>query len=75
MKVFNKIIVNGEIGPSDESYGKFNEIEVLNTFKGKAAYFLQWHSWTNAKVSISDNLNFKEMMNDPSAITLDKMAK
>ncbi|WP_159474962.1 glycosyl hydrolase [Dyadobacter sp. 3J3] len=73
LKKLNKIVVNGEIGPSNEGYGKFDQMAVLNAFKGKAAYFLQWHSWTNAKVGIKDNLNFKEMMNDPAAITLDKM--
>ena len=73
LKKFNKIVVNGEIGPTAESYGKFDQMAVLNTFKGKAAYFLQWHSWTNANVGIKDNLNFKDMMNDPSAITLDKV--
>lgn len=73
LQKLNKLIVNGEIGPAKESYGKFNELEVLNVFKGRAAYFLQWHSWTNAKVSITDNVNYKAMMNDSAAITLDKI--
>jgi len=73
LKRLNKIIVNGEIGPQKDSYGRFDEMEVLNAMKGKAAYFLQWHSWNNAKVAIVDNLNYKELMHDPHAITLDKI--
>ena len=73
LQKLNKLIVNGEIGPAKESYGKFDELEVLNVFKGRAAYFLQWHSWSNAKVSIIDNVNYKAMMNDSAAITLDKV--
>lgn len=73
LKKFKKLVVNGEIGPSPESYGIFDQMEVLNVFKGKAAYFLQWSSWTNAKVSIVDNHRYKEMMNAPAAITLDKL--
>jgi mannan endo-1,4-beta-mannosidase len=68
-----KVIADGEIGPNKASFGNFDEMQVLNVFKGKASYFLQWHSWVNAKVDIKDNLNYKEMMNDPAAITLDKI--
>lgn len=68
-----KLVTDGEVGPHQQSYGKFDEMEVLNTYKGKAPYFLQWHSWTGAKVAIVDNLHFRELMNDVSAITLDKI--
>lgn len=68
-----KIVSDGEVGPHEASYGKFDETAVLNTFKGKAPYFLQWHSWPGAKVAIVDNLNAKKMMDDVSAITLDKI--
>ncbi|MGF7080770.1 glycosyl hydrolase [Mucilaginibacter sp. UYCu711] len=70
---FGKPVTNGEVGPKSEAYGRFDETEVLKTFKGKAPYFLQWHSWTNAKVAIVDNLHAKELMNDAAAITLDKI--
>lgn len=73
LKTFKKIIVNGEIGPAKESHGSFDELEILNIHKGKAAYFLQWPSWKNAKVAIIENAKYKEMMNDPAAITLDKL--
>jgi mannan endo-1,4-beta-mannosidase len=69
----NKPITDGEVGPHQQSYGKFDEMAMLETCKGKAPYFLQWHSWNNAKVNIVDNVHFKELMNDASAITLDKI--
>ncbi|NNU34727.1 hypothetical protein HK413_12890 [Mucilaginibacter sp. S1162] len=68
-----KPVTDGEVGPHQQSYGKFDELAVLETYKGKAPYFLQWHSWTNAKVAIVDNLHAKEMMNDAAAITLDRI--
>jgi len=68
-----KIVSDGEVGPHEASYGTFDEIAVLNTFKGKAPYFLQWHSWPDAKVNIVDNKNAKALMNDAAAITLDKI--
>ncbi|WP_214070617.1 glycosyl hydrolase [Mucilaginibacter sp. dw_454] len=68
-----KIVSDGEVGPDDSAFGHFDETAVLNTFKGKAPYFLQWHSWQGAKVAIVDNLNAKALMDDASAITLDKI--
>jgi mannan endo-1,4-beta-mannosidase len=73
LKTFNKPIVIAEIGPSEESYGKYDELEIIKTFRGKAAWFLQWSSWTDAKVAIIDNLHFSEMMHHPAVITLDKL--
>ena len=73
LKKFGKLIANGEIGPNKDGYGSFDQMEVLNIFKGKAAYFLQWHSWGKSKVAIVDNLRCQEMMNNPAAITLDKL--
>lgn len=68
-----KIVSDGEVGPDKVSYGKFDEMAVLKTFKGKAPYFLQWHSWQGAKVAIVDNKNTKALMNNASAVTLDKI--
>jgi mannan endo-1,4-beta-mannosidase len=68
-----KQVSDGEVGPHEASYGVFDEMAVLNTFKGKAPYFLQWHSWPGAKVNIVDNKNAKDLMNDAAAITLDKI--
>lgn len=75
LKKLSKPIVISEIGPNQESYGTYDELEIIKTFRGKAAYFLQWHSWEGAKVAIIDNLNFTEMMHDSSAITLDELKK
>jgi mannan endo-1,4-beta-mannosidase len=71
LKQYNKPVVITEIGPSENTHGIYDEREIIRTYSGKAAYFLQWHSWEGAEVAIIDNLYFYEMMNDPSAVTLD----
>ncbi|MBC7567356.1 MAG: hypothetical protein H7223_10385 [Pedobacter sp.] len=73
LKKLGKLVANGEIGPTKESYGHFDQMAVIKVLSGKASYFLQWSSWWKANVNIVDNLNYKQMMNDPSVITLDKM--
>jgi mannan endo-1,4-beta-mannosidase len=73
LKKMGKPIVIGEIGPVKESYGEYDALEVLHALRGKAAWFLQWSSWTNAKVAIVDNPNAAEMMNHSAIVTLDKM--
>lgn len=73
LKKFNKVIAVCEIGPSKESYGVYDEEQIIRTFRGKAAWFLQWSSWKNARVAIKDNLHYDEMMHDPSVITLDRL--
>lgn len=72
---FGKPVTITEIGPLKETYGMYNQPEVLNMLRGRAAWFLQWSSWTSAKVAIVDNLFFMEMMNHPSAITLDRLKR
>jgi len=72
---FNKPIAICEVGPKSDAYGKMNELDIINTFKGKAAYFLQWSSWVNARVSIVDNMFSKEMMQNKDAVTLEKLMK
>lgn len=73
LQQFGKVIAATEIGPSEEGYGSYDEMAVLSTFRGKAAWFLQWSSWPGAKVAIRDNLRLREMMQDPSALTLDDL--
>jgi len=73
LKKLGKPIVICEVGPAEESYGKFDEREIIKAFRGKAGWFLQWSSWKNARVAIRDNMYYNEMMHDPSAITLDKL--
>ena len=65
-----KPFVMSEIGPDRDNYGNFDQKLLIDMLSGKAAYFLQWHSWTNAKVSIVDNLNFDIMMADPRVINM-----
>lgn len=71
LKTLGKTIVMSESGPSDSSYGNWDMMSLANKLKGKAAYFLQWHSWNGAKVSIKDNKNVIQMMNSPTVITKD----
>lgn len=74
LKKFNKPIIAGEVGPLNESYGKYNQLELLQEMRGRAAFFLQWSSWGNAKVAIVDNPYHVEMMNHQHAVTLEKLA-
>jgi len=73
LKSLGKTIVMSESGPRDEGYGNWNMMQLVNTLKGKAAYFLQWHSWNGAKVAIKDNENTIQMMQSDAAITLDEL--
>ncbi len=73
LKSLGKTIVMSEAGPSDNSYGQWNEEQLVNAIRGKAAYFLQWHSWSGAAVAIKDNQNALEMMNSEHAITIDEL--
>jgi mannan endo-1,4-beta-mannosidase len=56
LSLLNKPMVIGEIGPARLNYGSFDESAIPTVLAGKAAYFLQWHSWTGAKVSINRQL-------------------
>lgn len=73
LKSLGKTIVMSESGPSDENYGNWNMMHLADKLKGKAAYFLQWHSWNGAKVAIKDNKNTIEMMNSNTVITRDEL--
>lgn len=73
LKSLGKTIVMSESGPRDSGYGQWNMMNWANTLKGKAAYFLQWHSWNGANVAIKDNKNAIEMMNSATVITRDEI--
>jgi mannan endo-1,4-beta-mannosidase len=73
LKSLGKTMVMSESGPSEANYGNWDMMTLANTLKGKAAYFLQWHSWNGAKVAIKDNKNTFDMMNSPSVITRDEI--
>ncbi len=73
LKSLGKTIVISEAGPRAAGYGAWNMMEFANAIKGKAAYFLQWHSWNGAKVAIKDNKNTIEMMNSSRVITRDEL--
>jgi len=73
LKSLGKTIVMSEIGPKEAGYGNWNMMDVVNKLKGKAAYFMQWHSWNGAAVAIKDNKNAMEMMNSNAVITRDEL--
>lgn len=73
LKALGKTMVMSEVGPREEGYGQWNMMDVANKLKGKAAYFMQWHSWSGAAVAIKDNRNFIEMMNSDEVITRDEL--
>ena len=69
LQSLGKTIVMSESGPNEEGYGNWNMMELANSLRGKAAYFLQWHSWNGAEVAIKHNKNTMEMMNSAVVIT------
>ncbi len=72
-QAMGKPLVISEVGPNTSSYGQFNQLQIPGAFLGKAAYFLQWHSWSGARVSIVDNLHSATMMNHPKVIVLEDL--
>lgn len=73
LESLGKTIVMSEMGPREAEYGNWNMMDVANKLKGKAAYFMQWHSWNGAAVAIKDNKNILEMMNSDAVITRDEL--
>jgi len=73
LKSLGKTIVMSEMGPREAGYGNWNMMDVAIKLKGKAAYFMQWHSWNGAAVAIKDNQNSIEMMNSDAVITRDEL--
>lgn len=62
-----------EVGDIIDSGNIIDEVKLVTELKGKASYFVQWHSWPGNKMAIVDNLNAREMMQSATAITLDKI--
>ena len=73
LKSLGKTIVMSESGPIDNAHGNWNMMHLINARRGKAAYFMQWHSWNGAKVAIKDNKNIIAMMQSDAAITRDEL--
>jgi len=70
-----KPIVLSECGPDKNSYGAYDEAQMVSNIVGKACYFLQWHSWTKANCAIKDNVKAIEMMNSASVISRDEVQR
>ena len=75
LEATGKITALTEAGPASQVYGNWDELELLNSLKGKASYFLQWHSWPGAEVAIINNENASAMMNNANAITREDLAR
>jgi mannan endo-1,4-beta-mannosidase len=73
LQTLGKPVVLAECGPDAAAYGNYNEVTLVNNIKGKACFFLQWHSWPGAAVAIKDNLNYSPMMNSADVITRDEV--
>ncbi|MDR6562311.1 MULTISPECIES: glycosyl hydrolase [unclassified Arcicella] len=81
LKKLNKTIVIAECGDDIDNKGTkvLDETEIVKKYKGKAGYFMQWHSWYNPRLKVKvrraiiDNPYAKEMMNLSAAVTLDEM--
>ncbi len=73
LKSLGKTLVMSESGPREAGYGNWDMMDMVHILKGKAAYFLQWHSWNGAAVAIKDNKNIEEMMNSEIVITRDEI--
>ncbi|MFC2123577.1 glycosyl hydrolase [Bacteroidota bacterium] len=67
-----KIYVVGEFGANDQR-GTLENTIVIDAFKGKAAYYLQWHGWRGNRVAIIENPGTRELMNHKDIITLDEL--
>ena len=73
LKSLGKTIVMSESGPREAGYGQWNMMHLVEKLQGKAAYFLQWHSWNGAAVAIKDNKNILELMDHEAVITRDRI--
>lgn len=70
MKSYGKPIAMCEVGPNNTAYGIYDESKIINQARFRASYFVQWHSWTGADVSIIDNLNYNELMLSPYIVNI-----
>lgn len=68
-----KTLVISETGPSGGSEGTWDELQLISVLAGKAAYFLQWHSYPGTALAIVDNLKSNAMMNSERVITRDEI--
>jgi mannan endo-1,4-beta-mannosidase len=73
LSMLNKNFALCEVGDEIDSGRIIDEVKLVAELKGKASYFVQWHSWPGNKMAIVDNLNAREMMQSATAITLDEI--
>jgi mannan endo-1,4-beta-mannosidase len=70
---FGKPVVLSECGPDAATYGNYDVRTMVEKVKGKACYFLQWHSFGNAKIAIKDNKRYMEAIHGGDVISRDEV--
>ncbi len=73
LQSLGKTMVMAETGPSEAAAGSWDQLQLIQELSGKVAYFLQWHSWKDAKVAIKDNRKANYMMNSSKVITREEL--
>ena len=67
-----KQYIIGEFGALQKR-GTLSNTIPMTAFRGKAACYLQWHSWSGNPVAIIDNPDAEILMNHEDVITLDEL--
>lgn len=73
LRSLGKTLVFSETGPSEGYEGNWDELQLVSVLAGKAAYFLQWHSYPGTALAIRDNLKANAMMNSERVVTRDEI--
>jgi hypothetical protein len=73
LKSLGKTLVISETGPSAGYEGTWDELHLVSVLAGKAAFFIQWHSYPGTALAIQDNLKANDMMNSERVVTLDEI--
>ena len=61
-----------EFGPGTDDQD-YDNLKTLEAARGKACFWLQWHSWTGNWKAIIDNQNHVALMNHEDVITADEI--
>ncbi len=73
LQSLGKTLVVSETGPSGNAMGSWDELRLITALAGKAAYFLQWHSFPGEALAIQDNLKANDLMNSNKVVTRDEI--
>lgn len=73
LRSLGKTLVVSETGPSPDATRRWDELRLITALSGKAAYFLQWHSFPGEALAIQDNLKANDLMNSEKVVTRDEI--